>query len=55
MLLLTSFDVNFLQKIIQGTLSVSNRLDPDQDQHSVGADRGLSCLQRIPADDKRSC
>ena len=26
---------------------VSNRFDPDQDQHSVGPDLGLNCLQRL--------
>ena len=32
-------------------MSVSNSLDPDQDQHSVGPDLGPNCLQRLSADD----
>ena len=31
---------------------VSNCLDPDQDQHSVGPDLFPNCLQRLSADDK---
>ena len=34
---------------------MSNGLDPDQDQHSVGPDLGPNCLQRLPADDKSCC
>ena len=30
----------------------SNRLDPDQDGHSVGLDIGPNCLQTLSADDK---
>ena len=33
---------------------MSNGLDPDQDQHSVGPDLGLNCLQTLTADNK-SC
>ena len=33
------------------TNRVSNSLDPDQDQHSVGPDLGPNCLQRLFADD----
>ena len=33
---------------------MSNILDPDQDQHFVGPDLGLNCLQRLSIDDK-SC
>ena len=28
---------------------MSNSLDPDQDQHSVGPDLGQNCLQRLSA------
>ena len=31
-------------------IRVSNSLDPDQDGHSVGADLGPNCLQRLTAD-----
>ena len=31
---------------------MSNSLDPDQAQHSVGPDLGSNCLQRSAADDK---
>ena len=31
---------------------MSNGLDPDQDQHSVGPDLGPNCLQMLSADDK---
>ena len=34
------------------TIIVSNSLDSDQDQHSVGPDLGPNCLQRLAADDK---
>ena len=42
----------FFQKIHAGTKSVSNSLDPDQDQHSVSHDLGPICLQSLSADDK---
>ena len=50
MLLLSSAD--FLERFALsknslGTISVSNSLDPDQDQHSVGADLGPICLQKL--------
>ena len=32
---------------------MSNSLDPVQDQHFVGPDRGPNCLQRLSADDKQ--
>ena len=32
---------------------MSNCLDPDQDQLSVGPDLGPNCLQRLSADDKK--
>ena len=31
---------------------MSNSLDPDQAQHSVGPDLGPNCLQRSAVDDK---
>ena len=33
-------------------ITVSNGLDPDQDQHSVDPDLGPNCLQRLIADKK---
>ena len=43
--LLTSFKINFFEKIILGTHSrVSNFLDPDKDRHSVGTDLDPNCL-----------
>ena len=39
-------------KILSGTLSVSNSLDTDQDQNSVGPDLSQNCLQRVLADEK---
>ena len=51
MLVLSStdfFKINFFQKISQENymgIRVSNGLDPDQDQHFVGPDLGLNCLQ----------
>ena len=33
-------------------IRVSNRLDPDQDQHSVGPDLAQNGFQRLSADDK---
>ena len=38
--------------VLSGTRSVSNGLDPDQDQYAVGPDLGPNCLQRLSADDK---
>ena len=55
MLLLLSADFfqnQFYQKILPGTLSVSNCLDPDQDRHFVGPDLDPNCLQTLSADDK---
>ena len=34
------------------TIRVSNSLDPDKAQHSVGLYLGPNCLQRLSADDK---
>ena len=43
------WDVNCTTNL---TKTVSNGLDPDQDQHSVGPDLGPTCLQMLSADDK---
>ena len=42
--------LTFSKKINSET--VSNRLDPDQDWHSVGSHLGPKCLQRLSEDDK---
>ena len=54
MLLLSPADLfqKFSEKNFRNTIRVSNSLDPDQDQHSVGPDLGPNCLQRLSADDK---
>ena len=56
MLLLSSadfFSKSLIQKVFHmNTIRVSNGLDPDQDQPSVGPDLGPNCLQRLSADDK---
>ena len=50
------FKINFLKKFFQEHyIRESNGLDPDQDRHSVGPDLVPNCLQRLSADDKRSC
>ena len=58
MLLLSSadfFQIQFFKKnSIKNSIRVSNSLDPDQDQRSVGPYLGPNCLQRLSADDK-SC
>ena len=42
------FQNQLLQKnYFMNIISVSNNLDPDQDQHSVGHDLGPNCLQRL--------
>ena len=47
------FKTNFFSKyFLTNTMKVSSRLNPDQGRLSVGADRGLNCLQRLSADDK---
>ena len=39
----------FFSKILSQTLSEClNKLEPDQDRHSVGPDLGQNCLQRYP-------
>ena len=56
MLLMSSADffLNFLKNYFRNTISMSNSLDPDQGQHSVGPDQGSNCLQRLAANDQ-SC
>ena len=49
--ILRLFSNELFQKIPPGTLSVSNSLDPYQDQHSVGPDLGPYCLKMISAYD----
>ena len=52
MLLLSSadfFKMNFFKKYFRNSISVSNRLDPDQEQCSVWV---LNHLQRFSADNK---
>ena len=49
--LLTIFKINFFKKSTRNSITVSNGLDPDQDQLSVGPDLGQNCLQRLSADD----
>ena len=55
MLLLTSadfFKTNFSKNSFRNTIRVSNSLDPDQDQRSVGPDLGPNYLQRLSAEGK---
>ena len=47
--MLLTFQNYFFQIILSGILSVSNGLDPDQDQHFVGPDLGPNCLQSLSA------
>ena len=58
MLLLSSADfhskLNFSKDYFWNTIRVSNDLDPDQDQPSMGPDLGPTCLEWLSADDK-SC
>ena len=55
MLLLSSadfFKIIFSSKnCFRNSIRVSNRMDPDQDQHCVGPDLGPNCLQKL-SDDK---
>ena len=51
-LLIFCSKLTFCLKLFQVTIRVSNKLDPDQDQHSVGPDLGSKCLQWLPADNK---
>ena len=43
---------HFSEKIFRNTIRVSNGLDPDQDRHFVGPERGPNCLQSLSEDDK---
>ena len=49
------FQIYLFQKVLSRTLSVSNGLDPDKDQSSVGPDLGPYCLQRLSADTNSRC
>ena len=44
------FKINFLKKMFQKHVSISNSLDTDQDRQYVGPDMGSNCLQRLSAD-----
>ena len=44
------FQNQLFPKNLSETLSVWNRLDPDQEQHFVVPDLDLNCLQRLSAD-----
>ena len=46
--------LTFSKNYFRTTIRVSNGLDPDQDQRSVGLDLGPDCFQRLSADEK-SC
>ena len=47
--LLTFFSkLTFSKNRFRNTVRVSNSLDSDQDQHSVGLDLGPNCLQKLP-------
>ena len=48
------FSSLFSSKILSGTPSVSNSLDPDQAQNFDIPDLGPSCLQKLSADDYSS-
>ena len=56
MILLSSADFFqyqlFQKNSFKNTIKVSNGLDPDQDQHSVGPDLGPNCLQKLSADNQ---
>ena len=47
-----SQNLTFSKNSYTNTIRVSNNLDPDQDQHSVGPDLDPNCLQRLTAIDK---
>ena len=53
--LLTFFKINFFSKdSFRNTISVSNGLDPDQDQRSVSPDLDQNCLKRLSSADDKS-
>ena len=57
MLLLSAdffFKIDCFKKFIQEHQHIKG-FDPDQDGHSVCADLGPNCLQRLPEDDKDCC
>ena len=47
------FSILFFTKSCKNTISMSNGLDPDQDQHFVSPTLGPNCSQRLSADDKK--
>ena len=51
MLLLTL--LTFQKKSFRNTIRVTNSLDADQDQRSVGTDLAPNCWQRLSAEDKK--
>ena len=58
LLLADFFKINFQllsTNSFRNTIRVSNSLDPDQDQLSVGPDPGPNSLQRLCADGKSRC
>ena len=44
----------FSENSFRNAIRVSNSLDPDQDQHSVGPGLGPNCLQSLSANEKSS-
>ena len=46
--------LTFSRKSFRITIRVSNGLDPDQDQHSVGPDLGPNWLQKLSAGNEKS-
>ena len=50
--LLTFSKLTFSKNSFKNTIRVSNELDQNQDQHSVGLDLGPNCLQRLSEDGK---
>ena len=44
------FNFSFSKNAFTNTIIVSNSLDPDQAQHSVGPGLGPNCLRRLSAD-----
>ena len=57
-LLFADFFLNFnflFQKVgFRSIIRVSNGLDPDQDQHSVGPDLDPKCLRRVTSRQEKS-
>ena len=44
-------NINFPKNSFNGTIRVSNSLDPDQARHFVCPDLGPNCLQRLSTED----